>query len=222
MKREIRTTGDGSVTIHIPEWNEHYHSVKGAIAEAQHVFIQSGLHHWLSQHEANSLTIMEIGFGTGLNAYLTYLETSAKLLTIEYVGIDAYPVLTEEVAQLNYPSLLNQDSEDFLQLHKVAWETPQTISDKFTLTKRKQLFADIVDANVFDIIYFDAFGARVQPELWGEAIFKSMYIALKTGGVLVTYAAKGSARRAMQAVGFVVERLPGPPGKREMLRGSKM
>jgi len=222
LKREIRTTGDGSVTIHIPEWNEHYHSVKGAIAEAQHVFLKSGLDHWMSLNKKQSISIMEIGFGTGLNAWLTFLETASRPFSIDYVGIDAYPVVASEVAQLNYPSLLNQDSEDFLRLHQTDWEVPQSISEKFRLTKRKQFFANISDSNTFDLIYYDAFGSRVQPELWGEAIFEIMFNALKEGGVLVTYAAKGSARRAMQAVGFTVERLPGPPGKREMLRASKL
>lgn len=165
---------------------------------------------------------MEIGFGTGLNAWLTFLETTTRPLSIDYTGIDAYPVTTSEVAQLNYPSVLNQDAADFLRMHQTEWELPVAISDQFQLTKRKQHFEDISDAKAFDLIYYDAFGSRVQPELWKEAIFATMFNALKEGGVLVTYAAKGSARRAMQAVGFAVERLPGPPGKREMLRASKI
>jgi tRNA U34 5-methylaminomethyl-2-thiouridine-forming methyltransferase MnmC len=221
LKREIRTTGDGSVTIHIPEWKEHYHSVKGAVAEAQHVFLKMGLEHFTSTQNTQTVSILEIGFGTGLNAWLTFLETKTKPLSLNYVGVDAYPVTTSEVAQLNYPSLLNQDAADFLRMHQAEWELPATISDQFRLTKRKQLFADISDTNTFDLIYYDAFGSRVQPELWEEAIFATMFNALKEGGVLVTYAAKGSARRAMQAVGFPVARLPGPPGKTEMLRASQ-
>ena len=222
MKREILLTDDGSVTIHLPEWNEQYHSKHGAIAEAIHVFIETGLEHWIHKNPKQGISILEIGFGTGLNAFLTSLEATKKDLQINYSGIEAYPISGEEIKQLNYATLLAASEEAFLKLHQSSWETPSEISQSFTLTKRKQFFSEIVDSNLYNVIYFDAFGARVQPELWTEAIFEVMYKALKPNGVLVTYSAKGSVRRAMQAVGFGVERLPGPPGKREMLRATKV
>ncbi len=223
MKREIRTTKDGSVTIHLPEWNEQYHSMHGAINEAQHVFIQMGLDFFVSSESYvdQQISILEIGFGTGLNAFLTSLFSEANDLIIHYTGVEAYPVATSEIKQLNYPELLNASVDDFQRLHEVSWENAVEISSRFTLCKRKQFFSEINDKETFHIIYFDAFGARVQPELWTQPIFQAMYEALLPNGVLVTYSAKGSVRRAMQAVGFTVERLPGPPGKRHMLRGVK-
>lgn len=219
MKREIITTSDGSKTIHLPDWNEQYHSKHGAIQEAKHVFIKNGLDLFRDQKVA----VLEIGFGTGLNAFITYLESKAHQLDVDYYGVEAYPVAPEEVAILNYVELLNAEKESsiFEAMHGCSWEQKTEISENFLLTKRKQFFKDISDENAFNLIYFDAFGARVQPDLWSEEIFQKMYNALKQGGVLVTYSAKGSVRRVMQAVGFEVERLPGPPGKREMLRAIK-
>lgn len=216
MKREIIVTSDGSTTIQLPEWNEQYHSVNGAIQEAYHVFIDAGF----NQIKKDNISILEIGFGTGLNCLVTLLEEKKK---INYVGVEAYPVKTEELEKLNYLSQLKVEDkkEVFQKIHQVTWGELHQITSDFTLTKRKQFFKDINDIEVFDLIYFDAFGARVQPELWTEAIFEKMYRSLKSEGVLVTYSAKGSVRRAMQAVGFYVERLPGPPGKREMLRAIK-
>ncbi|AMC10804.1 SAM-dependent methyltransferase [Lutibacter profundi] len=219
MDRKIIITNDGSTTIHLPEWDEQYHSKYGAIQEAKHVFIKNGL----SLFSNDVISILEIGFGTGLNSFVTFLECERRDLTVDYVGVEAYPILTKEIEQLNYVSALKADnfSAIFAKMHQQEWELKNTISEKFSLTKRKQFFNEITDDNCYNLIYFDAFGARVQPELWTEDIFKIMYKALRKGGVLVTYSAKGSVRRAMQSVGFVVERLAGPPGKREMLRATK-
>lgn len=216
MKREIIITSDGSTTIHLPDWNEQYHSIHGAIQEAKHVFIKNGLN-FISSDE---ISILEIGFGTGLNCFITFLETQKK---INYVGIEAYPVNKEEAKKMNYITELNAEKYKSLfdKIHSISWGKTHKITSNFTLTKRKEFFKDISDNNKFNLIYFDAFGARVQPELWTEEIFQKMYKALKINGVLVTYAAKGSVRRAMLSVGFSVERLQGPPGKREMLRATK-
>lgn len=220
MKREILTTNDGSTTIHLPDWDESYHSKHGAIQEAYHVFIKNGL----SLFNGKSVSILEIGFGTGLNAFITYLEGKKANQPIDYVGIEAYPVLSDEALQMNYVSELNaaEESEIFSKMHYVSWEERHSISTHFSLTKRKQFFQDISDENSFDLIYFDAFGFRVQPELWSLEIFQKMYKALKTNGVLVTYACRGSIKRAMLECGFKVEKLPGAPGKREMLRATKI
>lgn len=222
MKRTFITTGDGSVTIHLPDWDEQYHSKHGAIAEAQHVFLNTGLAYYLSLYpKTTPLKILEIGFGTGLNGYLTLLSGEDKQLPIHYTGVEAYPISEEEIAAVNYAEILKTSPLLFNKLHEASWEEQVSITEYFRVSKRQQLFKDITDTNAFHLIYFDAFGARVQPELWTEAIFSKMYTALMPNGVLVTYAAKGSVRRAMQAVGFKVERLPGPPGKREMLRATK-
>lgn len=216
MKREIIITSDGSTTIHLPNWNEQYHSKHGAIQEAKHVFIKNGL----DIISSDEVSILEIGFGTGLNCFITFLKAKKR---IDYVGVEAYPVSKEEAEKMNYVTELNAEEHQvvFDTIHNISWDTPHKISPNFTLTKREQFFKDISDNCKFNLIYFDAFGARVQPELWTEEIFKKMHKALKPNGILVTYAAKGSVRRAMQSVGFSVERLQGPPGKREMLRATK-
>lgn len=219
MKRQIIITSDGSTTIHLPNWNESYHSTHGAIQEAYHVFIDNGY----KSIEKEALSILEIGFGTGLNAFITLLETAKDQRKIEYVGVEAYPVREDELLALNYVSELDTRnlSHKFEEMHLTPWNKPQEVTPNFVLTKRQMFIHNIVDEAAFDLIYFDAFGARVQPELWTEEIFEIMIKALKPNGKIVTYAAKGSVRRAMQAVGLEVERLPGPPGKREMLRGTK-
>ncbi len=223
MKRKIITTGDGSKTIQIEDWNEQYHSKHGAINEANHVFIKSGLLHFCDLcPEKTNISILEIGFGTGLNAFLTAIEAERLKLHIDYIGVEAYPVSDEEISQLNYVQEIGGNRSDlFKVLHETNWEISNIITEAFQLTKRQQFFSNIDDVAQYDLIYFDAFGARVQPELWTKAIFEIMYNALKPNGVLVTYAAIGSVKRAMKELGFTVERLQGPPGKRHMLRATK-
>ena len=220
MKREIIQTLDGSTTIHLQEWNESYHSKHGAIQEAQHVFIKNGL----SLFREGPVSILEIGFGTGLNAFITFLEAPKLKLSIDYVGVEAYPVAPEELVLMNYVAELNaEDRKDVFQnMHVSNWEEKHVLSADFSLTKRKQFFEEIDDAEKFDLIYFDAFGYRVQPELWSTEIFRKMYTALKPNGILVTYAARGVVKRSMIEVGFTVEKLAGPPGKREMFRARKV
>jgi tRNA U34 5-methylaminomethyl-2-thiouridine-forming methyltransferase MnmC len=219
LKREIIQTLDGSTTIHLQEWDECYHSKHGAIQEAQHVFIKNGL----SLFQNRQISILEIGFGTGLNAFITFLEASKMNQSIDYVGVEAYPISAEEVVSMNYVDELNASNESavFKKMHESNWEEKIVLRDDFTLTKRKQFFEEIDDFEKFDLIYFDAFGYRVQPELWSTAIFEKMYNALKSNSVLVTYAARGVVKRSMIEVGFTVEKLAGPPGKREMFRASK-
>jgi tRNA U34 5-methylaminomethyl-2-thiouridine-forming methyltransferase MnmC len=219
LKREIIITSDGSTSIHLPEWEESYHSKHGAIQEAQHVFIKNGL----SLCKGQSVSVLEIGFGTGLNAFITFIESQKSNQNIEYVGVEGFPVSAEEVVQMNYVNQLNANQFEsvFKMMHTSDWEKNVTISEHFRLTKRKQLFNEINDKNQFDIIYFDAFGYRVQPELWSIEIFRKMYEALKPDGILVTYACRGPIKNAMKEAGFQIEKLAGPPGKREMLRGWK-
>jgi tRNA U34 5-methylaminomethyl-2-thiouridine-forming methyltransferase MnmC len=219
MKRKIVTTSDGSKTIYLEDWDEHYHSKHGAIQEAYHVFIKNGL----SLFDSGSISILEMGFGTGLNALITLMEAERTNLNIRYTGVEAYPISPKELGQLNYITELkaNAFQSVFEKMHSCPWEIDCSISNNFVLHKKQMNFLDIETKALFDLVYFDAFGARVQPELWTETIFEKMFRALKKDGILVTYAAKGSVRRAMQSVGLIVERLPGPPGKREMLRARK-
>ncbi|TXE09469.1 tRNA (5-methylaminomethyl-2-thiouridine)(34)-methyltransferase MnmD [Gelidibacter salicanalis] len=234
MRRHIITTADGSKTIQIEDWDEQYHSIYGAIQEANHVYIKHGLLFALGTkgysiletslaERTEQLSILEIGFGTGLNSFLTLLEAENYPVNIDYVGIEAFPISIEEMQALNYVEELKVPDRAMLfnQLHTSAWEEAALLTPQFTLHKQQKFFKDITAKNEFDLIYFDAFGARVQPELWTAEIFRIMYDALKPEGVLVTYAAKGSVRRAMLEVGFSIEKLPGPPGKREMLRATK-
>ncbi len=219
MHRKIIKTADGSTTIYIKDWEEYYHSKHGAIQEAYHVFIKNGLELFAAADK--EISILEIGFGTGLNALISCLEAEKHRFSIHYEGVEAYPVRKEELKHLNYTEILEIETSVFRKMHQVSWEENHRITPHFTLKKRKQFFAEINDEAGFDLIYFDAFGARVQPELWREDMFVKMYKALRPGGKLVTYSAKGAVRRALQKTGFIVERLPGPPGKREMLRASK-
>ena len=218
MKREIIQTKDGSTSIFIPEWNESYHSKHGAIQEAYHVFIKNGF----SLFKGKPVSILEIGFGTGLNAFITSLEAKKNNQQINYVGVEAYPISPEEILAMNYATLIDVNTIDvFNEIHQVNWESENQIHANFSLTKRKQFFQDIDDKECFDLIYFDAFGFDVQPELWSTAIFIKMYNALKVNGILVTYACRTSIKNAMKEAGFEVEKLPGAPGKREMLRAKK-
>ncbi len=219
MKRTIITTADGSKTISLNEWKEHYHSTHGAVNEAYHVFIDHGL----AQMTHRDVSILEVGFGTGLNALITLYEAGKRNLRIRYTGVEAYPVSMEEVYQLNYAEDLEIPHLKgyYEAMHLCPWESGSEITSLFQLIKQKKDFREIRDRGVYDLVYFDAFGPRVQPELWTSDIFLQMFNALKENGLLVTYSAKGSVRRAMQEVGFTVERLAGPPGKREMLRARK-
>ena len=217
--REIIKTNDGSTTIYLPEWNESYHSKNGAIQEAYHVFIKNGL----SLFKVKSIAILEIGFGTGLNAFITFVEAKKTNQSIDYVGVEAYPVEMDETMQMNYPNEIDvSETTVFKKMHEFNWDQKNQLSDNFMLTKRKQFFQDIQDEASFDLIYFDAFGFRVQPDLWTDTIFVSMFKALKPNGILVTYACRTSIKNAMLSAGFSVEKLPGAPGKREMLRASKV
>jgi len=220
MERRIVRTADGSQTIQLPQWGEQYHSMHGALQEAYHVFIRQGLY----QFSNRSVDLLEIGFGTGLNALITLTEAPGRKLAVRYTGLEAFPVVAEEWMQLEYAGLLSKEDDAqkyFEQLHRAPWDKEYSLTPSFTLHKLKIDIRNFESEPAFDLVYFDAFGARVQPELWTDEIFQSMYRAVRPGGYLVTYSAKGSVRRAMLKAGFKVERLPGPPGKREMLRAVK-
>ncbi|MEX1191833.1 MAG: tRNA (5-methylaminomethyl-2-thiouridine)(34)-methyltransferase MnmD [Brumimicrobium sp.] len=219
MERKIVDTGDGSKTIHLPEWNESYHSKHGAVQEALHVFIESGL----KQIRKTEIQILEVGFGTGLNCLLTLITAKKLNKNIIYTGLEAFPVSTDELSQLAYESLpeVKDYKQEFLKIHEASWEELVDISPTFKLEKVEQKLNNFNPQKIsFDLIYFDAFGPRVQPEMWTLEIFKKLFYAMNSNGILVTYCAKGQVRRDLIEAGFQVEKIPGPPGKREMLRGS--
>ena len=220
MKREIEITSDGSRTLYVPGLDEHYHSIKGALAESRHIFIDMGLNH----HSSSQLHILEIGFGTGLNAFLTLLAAEEMVKKVHYTGIELYPLEMDVLRELAYPDTINiERSEDYYRLHQAEWDKDETITPAFTLHKIKGDFMKYeFPKEFFDIIYFDAFAPEKQPEMWSQCLFDALYRSLNIGGILTTYCAKGVVRRMLQSSGFEVERLPGPPGgKREILRGIK-
>jgi len=218
VERQIQTTSDGSTTIHIKDWNESYHSRHGAIQEALHVFIGNGLNLF-----DGKVAIMEIGFGTGLNAFVTFLSALDRNLVVDYTGIEAFPISEDEANAMNFVDQLqaNQHRHVFEKMHGAPWGELISIDPKFNFTKRRQFFQEITDSDKYDLIFFDAFGFDVQPELWSADIFRRMFNALKPGGMLVTYAARGIVKRNMMDAGFTVAKLAGPPGKREMFRAQK-
>lgn len=217
----IFTTQDGSHSIQSEQFGVSYHSKYGAIQETHHVFINAALR--MKAIVQSEISILEIGFGTGLNAYMTWLEGNRQHLTINYTGVEAYPIALDTAQSLNYTELLkvSPDNDVFLKMHHQPWNTEEAITENFKFKKLNCQFQELVAHNEFDIIYFDAFAPTAQPELWEHAIFEIMYNALKPSGVLTTYCAKGVVKRTMKAVGFKVEKLPGPPGKREMTRAIK-
>ena len=222
MQKEIITTADGSHSIYVSELNEHYHSINGAIQESEHVFIRAGLE--ATNPNITDLQLLEIGFGTGLNAFLTYLNQRKKSTRhIYYTGIEAYPVKMEMAMHLNYPEQLGEEKEAavFHKLHSSVWGEAVNIASNFTMTKITTPVQSLSLPCQYHLIYFDAFAPLVHPELWTTAVFAKMYEALLSQGMLTTYCAKGVVKRTLKEVGFVVESIPGPKGKREMTRAIK-
>ena len=217
---KLEQTADGSYTLYVPELDEHYHSVKGALTESQHIFIDMGLKH----SSVPSPRILEIGLGTGLNCFLTFIASEETGRKIHYTGIERYPLKEEVIRTLDYPTLIGKGHDDaYFAIHQAAWEKDIPLSSSFTLHKIEGDFTQYTFEGKYDIIYFDAFAPEKQPEMWDQSLFDSLYHVLNDGGILTTYCAKGIVRRMLQASGFMVERLPGPPGgKREILRATKM
>lgn len=218
MKRELRLTDDGSHTLYLPELDEPYHSSYGAIQESLHIFIGQG---FLTLDQP-SLSILEIGFGTGLNALLTLAEAERRGVKVQYHGIEKYPLSYKEYSSLNYEELLDGVPPGSLKkLHRDPWGEAIRITENFTLTKELTDIRTINPTGPFDLVYFDAFAPQKQADLWTEEVFRSISRALKPGGVLVTYTSMGIVKRALRACDFKVKRAPGPPGKRHTLRATK-
>jgi tRNA U34 5-methylaminomethyl-2-thiouridine-forming methyltransferase MnmC len=218
MTPELILTLDGSHTLFVPELNEHFHSTYGAIQESRHVFIEAGLKQVLP--DQIQIKILEIGFGTGLNALLSLLEADKSGKTIYYTSIEPFPLKPEITGQLNYPELLGAENiVIFEKIHGGEWNCENQLTDHFFLYKvLNNLENTELEDNSFDLVFFDAFGPEVQPGLWTEEVFGKIFLSLKKRGILVTYSAKGSVKRALKNSGFTVENLPGPPGKREITR----
>ena len=215
----LHQTEDGSQTLYSSEMQESYHSLNGAVQESKHVFIEAGLKHC----EKKSIQLFEIGFGTGLNALLTWGEAKRSHLDVTYTAVEAFPLPPELTSKLSYNALepILQDSA-FNQLHHSSWGSPVILEkDCFTLYKIKGDFTSMFIQSGIDLLYFDAFAPEKQPEMWEEHLFNRLYENLNQHGILVTYCAKGEVRRRLQRCGFWVERIPGPPGKREMIRAVK-
>ncbi len=220
FKKTWVLTKDGSNTLKIENLKETYHSLHGAITETVFVYLEKGLRFWQNVNPKSNCSIFEMVYGTVLLAYLTFLNNSE--MRIDLTSIEAYPLSFTDYKQLNYNELLNSKSAiSFLSFSQLSWETEHKLTSKFKLTKHQTLFEKFSGNHSFDLIYYDAFAAHAQPDLWEKRCMKKCYDLLNKGGVWVSYCAKGSVRRALQEVGFTVERLPGPPGKREMLRAVK-
>jgi tRNA U34 5-methylaminomethyl-2-thiouridine-forming methyltransferase MnmC len=218
MKSELIMTEDGSHSLFVPEISESYHSTHGAIQESRHVFIDSGLR----QCHKQEFKVLEIGFGTGLNAFLTMMEAERTDKQIMYTTLELFPVEDNTVLKLNFPDILASEKRlIFEQMHSTEWDEEIRLTPFFRFIKLKTDFTKCIFKNQFDVVYFDAFSPEKQPEMWSNELFEKIYTHCNSGAILTTYCAKGIVRRMMQTAGFKVERIPGPPGKREMLRGVK-
>lgn len=226
MKIEILKTADGSPTLYLPELDETYHSRHGSVQEARHVFIQHGLNFVIEEQKKeesgdSTIYLLEVGFGTGLNALLTLQEAIQNpALHIAYTSYETHPIAESIWSQLNY---INEPiaSESYTALMQAPWNQNTPLHSSFEILKIDKAIQALEAKEQFDLIYFDAFGPRAQAEMWDVSVFELLHRALKPNGVLVTYCAMGQFKRDLKSLGFVVERLPGPPGKREMTRAIK-
>lgn len=223
VKRELIITKDGSSSVSIPQMQVTYHSLHGAIQESRHVFIRSGLLDSCLPDYTGMRHVLEIGLGTGLNVLLTLLEADRAANRIYYTAIEADPLEEAFIKELNYCSLLGKPDYQarFEKIHTAGWEEMVEISMYMQLTKHRCRFHDYETTETFNLVYYDPFAPAAQPELWTEPVFKKLFDLLLPGGILVTYCSKGEVRRAMASAGFSVEKIPGPPGKREMVRARK-
>lgn len=216
---EHKITNDGSSTLYASQYEQHYHSIHGAVNESMHVFIEAGLQE--IQRKKNTIHILEMGFGTGLNALLAYVHKENS--EIQYTTIEAQPVSLDTAQTLNYPTQIQhlKTKDFFIHLHETPWNKWVQLSPSFHIYKYHGLLEDFESSDRFDVVFFDAFAPNAQPELWTPEIFQKIFDHCNDGAILTTYSAKGDVRRALQTAGFKVTKLPGPPGKREMLRGEK-
>lgn len=218
MDRKLKLTEDGSHTIFVPELGEHYHSIHGAVTESEWIFLDAAFQCSTKQR----VRVLEFGMGTGLNVLLTYIRATRQNREVYYHTIEKYPVTKTEVEMLNLTDLTGcADPHVFQKIHSIPWDTYSSLSPAFTLFKEQADFRYASPVGMFDVIYFDAFAPEVQPALWSSAMFKKIYELAAQDAVLTTYSVKGSVKRNLISAGFRIEKLPGPPGKREFLRALK-
>lgn len=220
MELEIIETRDGSSSLFVPEINETYHSTHGAIAEAKYVFIKQGIEHYLGINTPKSINILEVGFGTGLNALLTASFIDKISTKINYHTLETTPLSKELIEKLNYTELLTDfnSKELLVALHKAEWEALVEISSNFNIKKINQPLTAFKSETMFDLVFFDAFAPSKQPEMWEGHIFDQLIKMMNQRSFLVTYCAQGQFKRNLKSAGFEVESLPGPPPKKEMVR----
>ncbi len=216
---QIQFTSDSSHTLYIPEMEEHYHSVNGAVQESLHVYIEAGL----NQCRKKTINVLEFGFGTGLNAFLTIFEAEKRNLKVNYATIEKYPLPASVTNQLNYAEGFSEKFHTyFKEIHNCEWESFVKITDHFQIKKIRSDFSEFVFDDNYDVVFYDAFAPDKQSDVWSQEIFNKIFQHTNPEGILTTYCAKGNIRRMMQAAGFQTERIPGPPGKREMLWARKI
>ena len=217
---EVQRTDDGTATLYVKSLNEHYHSVKGALTEAKHIYRDCALRHHTTHTGTQPIRLLEIGFGTGLNAVVTAMAADTTMPPIHYITLEKYPVPAAIIEELNYGSIV--DTQLLRDIHTALWEQPVSITPTFTIEKRQcDLLTTPLPSDI-DVVYFDAFAPEKQPEMWTPDVFARLYKAMRPEATLTTYCAKGIIRRMLQATGFIVERLAGPiGGKREILRATK-
>lgn len=219
-KKVLITTADGSHSVFIESCNEGYHSRFGALTESQHIYIEAGLHAAIKNK--TTLNILEIGFGTGLNALLTMKEATKHGLNLNYHTYEPYPLDKLLYTQLNYPALLEMNISDFHLLHTSPESCTHTLSEYFSFKKvHEHIQEATLESDFYDVVYFDAFAPELDDTIWSLAVFQKIYTAMTFGGVLVTYSCKGAIRRHLKEAGFIVTKIPGPAGKREMSRAHK-
>lgn len=222
MEPVIKITSDGSQTIYLPALDEHYHSIHGALTESMHVFIHTGLEAVLSLNKKN-IRVLEIGLGTGLNALLTLLHMRDDKRQVRYTALEPHPLSSEITGVISFENILNSTDVQhwYTAIHKAEFDIKINLTDSFTFIKHHTGLEDMNFSETYDLIYFDAFSPKVQPDIWKTENFEKLFRATNVNGILVTYCAQGAVRRSMQHAGYVVERLPGPPHKREMLRAKR-
>ena len=222
MKRRLFLTNDGSHSITIDDLHESYHSHNGSIQEGRHNFIKSGADYYKQHFNPSSITVFELGFGTGLNALLLYQWYLKNSISVSYHGLEAFPLEKELWLPLNYAEQLGLEKQVHEQLHECSWNSKMMLDDRFEFLKTDQKMVDYSFAKTYDLVFYDAFAPSVQPDLWTYAQFQKVYNAMNYKGVLVTYSAAGKVRRALSKAGFWIDEIRGAPGKREMTRALKL
>lgn len=218
MERKLIVTDDGSHTLYVPGIDEHYHSRFGAITESRHIFINAGL----ASLPPGDTSILEVGFGTGLNALLTAMHAGKEKIRVSYTSLEKYPLDVEVISRLNYGSMAGEEGQELLTaIHTAPWNSTAAITGWFTLEKRLTDLTAEDPAGIYDLVYFDAFGPDKQPEMWSETVMRRIAAVTHPGSVFVTYSAKGDLKRMLRSLGFEVKLLPGPPGKRVITRAVK-